>query len=57
MNNILTGVLPADLELPKKFETFRPIQGDMADFAVYGPNGQPPRLVHAMGAPTGSGKV
>ena len=55
---ILDDVLPCDLGLPEKFASFRQVQREMADYAIYGPNedGNASNKT-ALGAPPGCGKT
>lgn len=54
----LEDLTPADLEMPAKFSNFRQVQLQMAEFALYGPTGDPAdvRRFMCMGAPPGAGK-
>lgn len=65
MPTFLDNYTPADLGLPSSFQSFRQIQRDLADFAIYGPAGSAstdpnPALAarrwHGVGAAPGAGK-
>lgn len=56
-SSLLSGYTPSDLGLPAKFQSFRPIQIDGMEYALYGANQAiGPRAWTLMGLPAGSGK-
>lgn len=55
-DSILSDLSPADLGLPAKFSSFRPIQTEIAEYILYGPEQDGGKRFAAIGAPTGSGK-